>query len=235
LSSVVRRLASGLWLVAGLVVLIGVGWALGAVVHDATASSGVNRLDRSVLDWFVEHRVPWVDPAMQVATTIGSSAFMIPLLLVIGGSYWRRQGTTRPVTLLTLAYVGSYVVSQSIKVLVGRPRPPAAVVIGHYASYAFPSGHATESAAVYLMLAVVLAATMPPGRRKAAVRAAAVLIVTLVGLTRLYLAAHWLTDVVAGWSFGTLWVLLVLTAFPEHPPHARLGSSSIPPGTGRTI
>ena len=217
-----------MWLTAGLVVLIAVGWALGAVVHDATASSGVNGLDRSVLDWFVEHRAAWVNTAMQVATTLGSSAFLIPLLLAISAWYWRRHGTTRPFTLLALAYGGSYLGSQSVKVLVGRPRPPAGVVIGHYSSYAFPSGHAMESAAVYGMLAVVLAATMSRGRSRLAVRIASVLIVTLVGITRLYLAAHWLTDVLAGWCFGTLWFLTVsLCSGPD--------ASHQPSGSRRTI
>ena len=224
-----------MWLTAGLVVLIAVGWALGAVVHDATASGGVNRLDQSVLDWFVEHRQPWVNTAMRVATTLGSSAFLIPLLLAVSAWYWRRGGTTRPFLLLALAYGGSYLVSQSVKVLVGRPRPPAGVVIGHYSGYAFPSGHATESAAVYLMLAVVLAAAMPPGGRRVAVRVAAVLVVTLVGITRMYLAAHWLTDVLAGWCFGTLWVLLVVAVVPEHPQPVLSRGAFIPPATGRTI
>jgi len=205
--------AFGLSLTAALVALVGVGWVLGAIVQDVVAGDGITiHFDRPVLAWFVTHREPWLNTAMQVVTTLGSSAVLIPLALAVSAWCWRRHHTYRPFTLLAVSYGGSYLVSQSIKVLVGRPRPPASLVLGHYSSYAFPSGHATESAAVYGMLAVVLAAATPRWRRKVAAWTAAVLLVTLVGITRLYLAAHWLTDVLGGWCFGTLWFLLVLSA-----------------------
>ncbi|MCA1844961.1 MAG: phosphatase PAP2 family protein, partial [Actinobacteria bacterium] len=182
------------------------------VVQDVVAGDGAIRFDQPVLHWFVDHREPWLNTAMKVVTTVGSSAALIPLVLAVGVWFRRRYGTFRPFILLAVAYGGSDLVSQSIKVLVGRPRPPAALVLGHYSSYSFPSGHATEAAAVYGMLAALLAAATPRWRRKVAGWAAAVLIVTLVGITRLYLAAHWLTDVLGGWCFGTVWFLLVLAA-----------------------
>jgi undecaprenyl-diphosphatase len=170
-------------------------------------------LDRNVLDWFVEHREPWLTAIMQVLTVLGSSVLLIPLVLAVGAWYWRRHGAPRPFTLLAVTYGGSYLLSQTIKWLVGRPRPPAAVALGDFSTYtAFPSGHATQAAAVYLMLAVVLAAGTPRWRHKLSVWAAAVLTLIVVGITRLYLAAHWLTDVLGGWVLGSLWFLFVLAA-----------------------
>ena len=221
--------AFGLSLTASLVALVGVGWALGAVVQDVVAGDGAIRFDGPVLHWFVDHREPWLNTTMQVVTTLGSSAVLIPLVLALGAWFWRRHHTLRPFTLLALAYGGSYVLSQSIKVLVGRPRPPAGLVLGHYSSYAFPSGHSTEAAAVYGMLAVVLAAATPRWPRKVACWTAAILIVTLVGITRLYLAAHWLTDVLGGWSFGTLWFLLVLAAAQAVTGWQAIRSSAVEP------
>ena len=183
-------------------------------------------VDRTVLDWFVEHREPWLSTVMQVVTVLGSSVLLIPLVIAVGAWYWHRHSTSRPFTLLAVTYGGSHIVSQSIKALVGRPRPPAALIIGDYSGYAFPSGHATQAAAVYLMLAVVLATGMPPSRHKAWVWVAATSTVGVVGITRLYLAAHWLTDVLGGWAFGSLWCLVVLTASQaitgrRDPPEAR--------------
>jgi undecaprenyl-diphosphatase len=168
-------------------------------------------VDRTVLDWLVEHRSPWLDTVMQAVTTLGGSAFLIPLVLAVGLWYWRRHGTARPLVLLAAAYGSSWFVSQSIKLLVGRARPPASVTLGQWSGYAFPSGHATEAAAVWGMLAVVLAAGAPPAYRTRIV-GAAVAVVAMVGITRLYLAAHWLTDVLAGWCFGSLCILAVLSA-----------------------
>jgi undecaprenyl-diphosphatase len=131
-------------------------------------------------------------------------------VIIVGAWLWRRHGTARPLTLLAVTYSGAYLVSQSLKVIVSRPRPPAGVAIGHYSGHAFPSGHATQVAAVWLMLAVVLAAGMSSSRHRVWVWVVAVSTIVVVGITRLYLAAHWLTDVLGGWCFGTLWFLLVL-------------------------
>ena len=181
-------------------------------------------IDRTVLDWSVEHREPWLDTVTQIVTLLGSSVLLIPLVVAVGAWYWRRHDTSRPFTLLAVTYGGSHIVSQSIKALVGRPRPPADLIIGDYSGYAFPSGHATQAAAVYLMLAVVLAAGLPLSRHKTWVWVAAVSTVGVVGITRLYLAAHWLTDVLGGWAFGSLWCLVVLSAsqaIRRDPPEAR--------------
>lgn len=178
---------------------------------------GASGLDQNVLDWFVEHRQPWLDTITQVVTTLGGSAFLIPLVLAVGTWYWRRHGTTRPLGLLAAAYGSSWFVSQSIKVLVGRPRPPAGVALGDFSGYALPSGHATQATAVYGMLAVVVAAGTVPRGGKRLIWAGAVVVAGMVGVTRLYLAAHWLTDVLAGWCFGTLCVVFVLAAARPRP------------------
>jgi undecaprenyl-diphosphatase len=62
------------------------------------------------------------------------------------------------------------------------------------------------------MLAALAAATTPRWAHKAAAWTAAVLVAGLVGLTRMYLGAHWLTDVVGGWALGSFWLFALLTA-----------------------
>lgn len=176
------------------------------------AMIGALGIDRTVLDWFVAHREPWLSVVLEVVTVLGSSVFLIPLVVAVGVWYRRRHGTSRPFALLAVAYLGAYASSQMLKAIIGRPRPPIGVAIGDYSNYAFPSGHATQAAAVWLMLAVVLAARVPSHRQRAWVWVAAISTVVVVGITRLYLAAHWLTDVVGGWAFGTLWFLAVLAA-----------------------
>jgi undecaprenyl-diphosphatase len=75
----------------------------------------------------------------------------------------------------------------------------------------FPSGHATDAAAVYGMLAVLLVAVVPRRGAKVAVWAAAVVVVGLVGLSRIYVGGHWLTDVIAGFALGVAWLRCLLT------------------------
>lgn len=172
---------------------------------------GALTVDQIVLDWFVEQREPWLDTVMQVVTVLGASVLLIPLVVVVGARCCYRNGATRPFALLAVTYGGAHLASQALKVLFGRPRP-VGVAIGEYSSSAFPSGHATQAAAVWLMLAVVTAAGAPSSRRRMGVWAAAVSIVAVVGISRLYLGVHWLTDVLGGWAVGSLWFLLVLGA-----------------------
>jgi membrane-associated phospholipid phosphatase len=169
----------------------------------------LNAVDQSVLEWFVEHREPWLTTVMQAVTVLGGSSFLIVLVLGLGVRYRVRHATWRPFALLGSAYVGAWALSNTIKELADRARPPAAFAIGHYDSPAFPSGHATHAAAVWIMVAVVL--TLSTSRKRTFITwAAAGSIVAVVGVTRLYLAAHWLTDVLMGWTIGGLWVLLLL-------------------------
>jgi undecaprenyl-diphosphatase len=99
-----------------------------------------------------------------------------------------------------------------VKVLTGRQRPPAALAVQHFAGLAFPSGHATQAAAVWGMLAALLANATSRGSIKVAIWAGALLVTALVGVSRLYLGAHWLTDVLGGWALGALWLVSLLTA-----------------------
>jgi len=78
-----------------------------------------------------------------------------------------------------------------------------------YTGAAFPSGHATQSAAFYAMLAVVLGAGLS-SRRRAILWSAAALVVVIVGASRIYLGAHWLTDVLGGYALGVSWVAIVV-------------------------
>jgi len=137
---------------------------------------------------------------------------LIALILAVGLVWWWRRRTWRPLWLLVGAYLGAWVLSETVKDLTHRARPPAAQAIGHWTGYAFPSGHTTKATAVYGMLAVLLAAATPHWGRKVALWTAAALLAGLVGLSQLYLGAHWLTDVLGGLALGAAWLFVLLAA-----------------------
>ena len=76
--------------------------------------------------------------------------------------------------------------------------------------FAFPSGHATQAAAVYGGFAWLAAGWVTAWARKVAVWTGAVLAVLVVGVSRVYLGVHWPTDVLGGWALGGLWLAGVL-------------------------
>jgi undecaprenyl-diphosphatase len=149
---------------------------------------------------------------MQAATNLGNAAVLAGLVLLAGLAWWARTRSWRQLGLLAAAYLGAWILSDTLKALTHRARPPAAQAIGHWTGYAFPSGHTTKATAVYGMLAALLAATTPRWNRKVAEWTGAVLVAGLVALPRLYLGASWLTDVLGGLALGAAWLFVLLTA-----------------------
>jgi undecaprenyl-diphosphatase len=89
----------------------------------------------------------------------------------------------------------------------GRDRPPEAWRAVEAVNASFPSGHALLAAVFYLSMGVILTRAFPRRHHKAWILGVAVLLTLIVGLTRVYLAAHWASDVLAGWSVGVAWAM----------------------------
>jgi undecaprenyl-diphosphatase len=91
------------------------------------------------------------------------------------------------------------------KLAIERARPDALLRLVDVDSFSFPSGHAANSMITYLTLALIL---VPAGKRRSYSVATAVALSAAVGLTRIMLGVHWPSDVIAGWAFGALWVIV---------------------------
>ncbi|MBC3764220.1 phosphatase PAP2 family protein [Quadrisphaera sp. RL12-1S] len=125
-------------------------------------------------------------------------------------------------------------VSASTKRLVDRPRPPAAEALDHPLDPSFPSGHATASAALATGLAVLAVAALRSAVARVLAVAASAAYSLVVGLSRVYLGAHWLTDVLAGWCTGAALGLVVAALVrpwdrpPPPPPAPRAAAGTAP-------
>ena len=183
--------------------------AFGGLAWDVVGHHGLALADPHVTAWAVAHRTGWLTSVFRVVTWLASIVVIIPVALVVAVFFaWRRR-RWGPLVLLTAAIAGAAASYTLIKAAVGRPRPPPAIWIGHFSGAAFPSGHATQSVACYATLAFILGA----GRSawaKTALGSAAVLIALIVGASRIYLGAHWLTDVLGGYALGTLLVAVIV-------------------------
>jgi undecaprenyl-diphosphatase len=117
----------------------------------------------------------------------------------------RRPGA---VALLLGAAAGSVLLHQAIRWGLPRPRPPALFRTEIASGPGFPSGHAMFAAVAYPLLGLLLAENWRNAWPRRAVMTLAWLVPVLVGLARIHLALHWLSDVVAGWTAGAVWLLL---------------------------
>jgi len=199
----------GFWLTLTVSVGVLAAWAFGGLTQYVVSHKHSAQLDTHVTAWVVAHRAGWLTGIMRVVTWVGSTAVIIPLGLIVGGWFVRRRHEWRPLILLTAAVAGAVALYDIIKHLVGRPRPPQAIWIGHFPAAAFPSGHATQTVAFYSVLALILGTGRSP-RVKLALWSAAVLVALVVGFSRIYLGAHWLTDVLGGYALGTFWAAVVV-------------------------
>jgi undecaprenyl-diphosphatase len=187
--------------VAGVLVLACVGLFV-FIGEDVADGGGLISRDETVLRWFVDHRTDaWINAAKFVSTA-GGFASLLVLGLILALWLWRRnwQLAVAPVVSLLLAFFASAIA----KAAFGRARPPIVLHATHVTSPAFPSGHATDAAAFFLAASFVLALTVARHTRTQCLFVVvAMALAGLVGLSRLVLAVHWLSDVVAGWALGT--------------------------------
>ena len=143
-------------------------------------------------------------------TFFGSVAFFVPASLLLP---WllRRRGHARYAVELLLSMGGGLVLNELLKAWFQRPRPTSALIYQYGLS--FPSGHAMMSVAFYGCLAWL---TVQHGRHRAAAAVWALALLgwaALIGLSRVYLHVHYLTDVVAGFAAGAAWLGLLRLAF----------------------
>jgi membrane protein DedA with SNARE-associated domain/membrane-associated phospholipid phosphatase len=178
------------------IVLVG-GFGFGALTGDAVAGH-VPRADRWVHDLAIDLHTSAGVAVAKVLTALGSTVVVVPLMaLTVMLLVLRRRWASA----LVIAAGGAlaFLASPLAKALVDRPRPPDALI--HAGGQSFPSGHAVHAVA-YVVIAVVLAPLLPQRSHRIALVAAGIVIAVVVGLTRIYLRAHWLTDVLAGWGLS---------------------------------
>jgi undecaprenyl-diphosphatase len=224
--------ALGLTLTATAAALVAAGWGFGAVLQDVLGDDELALVDRPVQGFFAAHREAWLTPVVRGIGVLGSPAVLAVALAAAGLAWWARARSWRQLALLGTALGGALGLSMLTKQLTHRPRPPAAEAIGHWAGFAFPSAHAACAAAGYGMLAALLAACTPRWGRKVALWAGAVAIACVVALSRLYLGASWLTDVLGGLALGAAWLTGLLTVARTVPALWTAATTS-PPRAGR--
>ena len=172
---------------------------------------------------------PQLTAAMIALTHSGSAYATLGFAGVVALWLWLRGARGRAY-LLGLMVIGERLTMDGMKLLVGRPRPSidAHPVATHSSS--FPSGHATNTMAVFVAIALFAA---PAAYRRPAV-IAAVAMSLLVGSTRPYLGVHWPSDVIGGWALGLIavWIAVrvgmksgVLPVEPQHDIIGRHGAA----------
>ena len=215
-----------------IVVLIGAAALVAfAMVGAKVFAHKSTSFDGAVQAWSLAHRSPLLDTIFLWITTIGGITGMRVLALV-GAAYLWFRGHRRVAAGVLFVPVVAVMLFNVVKGIYARPRP---LGLGGRVdgSYAFPSGHATASAAVCCTLAYVFWREGFVGRWTAL--SFAVLVPLLVGVSRLYLNVHWATDVLGGWSIGLFVAALSAALYNHHRRRRALDRAAPVPGATSTI
>lgn len=189
-------------LLFGFAALVFVGWAVGELWLSIVGSADLDAV-REV----AAQRTAALTEIAKVVTWAGSAFLLVPLALICCFAL-ARAGLRREALAVALSLGGAMLLSDLIKQLVSRPRPPVEHLQGVTGS-SFPSGHATQASAFWFSLVLVMRAT--GGSRTVTRLAAAVALVLVVAVaaSRVYLGVHYPSDVVAGVLLGTGWAVFV--------------------------
>ena len=177
-----------------------------AVIWLGMLLGGTGAFDRSVYEAvYAGHRTVLLALA-RIFTALGEPTVLVTAGFLVAGWIWWKRHPHLAFAILLIVLVGRGL-AEAQKYWIARVRPdlePHLVVVK---TSSFPSGHATSSMIFYLTVALAL--TM--GTRWHRVAAgSAILLSLLIGTSRVMLGVHWPSDVIGGWAFGLLWVLVTL-------------------------
>jgi undecaprenyl-diphosphatase len=198
-----------------LITLLLIGAALFAFFKLASEVSegDTMALDRAILTGLRSAADPatpigprWLPEAMTDLTALGGATVLL-LVSAFVIFYLLLSGRMRTALFILAATAGGTALGGLLKLIYARPRPGLVPHLVDVTSSSFPSGHATDSAIVYLTLAALLARTVPERALRIYIIGVAILLTLLIGVSRVYLGVHWPSDVIAGWTIGAAWAL----------------------------
>ena len=214
LSWLLRRLTPGqylgLHLTVGLVAAAGCLWLFGGIAEDILTNDPLVRYDRAIADYLHSVATPPLTLFFLVVTALGSIETIALLGIIMAAVFAKRRQWLYLGSWIAAAG-GSAVLDRLLKELFARPRPFFEHPLLRETSYSFPSGHAMESLVVYGMLAYFAVLALDSWRARTAVVFGAVLLVLLIGFSRMYLGVHYFSDVVAGYAAGGVWLSALIT------------------------
>jgi len=203
-----------------LVLTTGIGlaavWALSGisaeVYEDVVERDGIALIDQPVLDAAVRARTPFTAELATDFTDLGGKVGMPIIAVVVAVAIawaWRRW---TPLVLMAIASAGSLLITVTGKELTARDRPPQSLAVPPFeSSPSFPSGHTLNATVILGLTAYLLVVWATRKRWRVLALVTLGTLIVAMGLSRVFLGHHWLTDVVAGWAVGLGWLASVIT------------------------
>jgi membrane-associated phospholipid phosphatase len=202
--------------------------AFGHVVEVYLDPEELTRWDVELSRWLHLHANDTLTAFFKGVTWAGNVTLLAFFTVAIAAYFVRRARVNEAIFVL-LSAAGIELLNAVLKLVFHRPRPEFAYV--HLDTYSFPSGHATGATAIYGVVVYFLARDRA-NRVRVGAAAAFVALVVLVSFSRLYLEAHYLSDVLAGCSLGAAWACATLFVYESGN---RFDATRLAPRTVRSM
>ncbi len=192
--------ATGWLLTIALLAITALTLAVGLVLEMVQTHAGFARWDDAAARWGAAHTTGAAEATLRNVTGLGSTPVVIAVCLIVALVEYRRTPTRAVPAFLATVVASQLLITNLIKVAVGRERPDVARLVAA-SGFSFPSGHTASTAAAYAAIALVVGRRRSRGT-KAILAGLAGGITVAVATSRVLLGAHWLTDVIAGAALG---------------------------------
>lgn len=204
-----------------------VGIPFGLLLHQVATRGPLTGFDEDGARW-INEQLHDNDVAITLLEIISFTGKPIFLWFAIGlpGLWVLRQGARKLVVFLAVTCLGGGAIDTVVKIAVGRPRPTVDHPISSAMGNSFPSGHSMQAVVCYGALLLVFLPLLEGRARTVALTATGTLI-ALIGVSRLTLGVHYVSDVLGGYALGAAWLVASVAAFeiwridrgrrPTHP------------------
>ena len=195
----------GLHLTIGLLVIIAGGWWFSDIAGDVSRDPATRVLDERITAWFQIQASPVLTRFWRTITFFGSVIFLTSASAIVATVLAVRRSFYRLLA-LTLAAGGGAFLNLILKHLFHRQRPVLENPLVTLSSFGFPSGHTMGATIFYGVLALIVTYSIKSWLRRFLIACAAALVIALIGISRIYLGAHYFTDVIGAIAIGLAWL-----------------------------
>ncbi|APF40706.1 phosphatase PAP2 family protein [Neomicrococcus aestuarii] len=206
---------TAMWLtiIVGGIVVVGLTKVAAEIYESIGEHDGAAAFDQPVLQWMIAHRSETLDQLVTNFTNIGGQVGMPILALVVLSVLTWKTRSWRPFILLASVAAGSVAMTIVGKQTFDRARPAIELAVPPYeTSPSFPSGHTLNATAIMTIIAYLVCLEVKRNVTRVLVILACALFVVAMGLSRVFLGHHWLTDVLAAFALGFAWAGIVILA-----------------------
>ena len=211
-------------IIGGFVVAVLAGWLFGAMAEDVVMKDSLALYDVAIGKWFLAHATEDSNDFFFILTQLGS-VWMIGAgsLLITIWLVWRKRFASLVALLASVG--GGILLNVLLKNIFLRPRPDFVNAFYHETGFSFPSGHSMMSVLFYGMAAYLLANQLKTWKWRVWLGTSALTLSLLIGISRLALGVHFLTDVLGGWGAGLAWLMTCVIIYEMLATRSKTTSS----------